>query len=73
MSNVPLLQVRLAWSGQLPSQVWSCLAQQLANEDDTQMAAGDNDNEVTKLKTELDELGPVTVRRRRREMEKPES
>ena len=51
--------------------MWSCLAQQLANDDDTQMAAGDNDNEVTKLKIELDELGPVTVRRR--EMEKPES
>ena len=35
--------MRLAWSGHLPSQVWSCLAQQLDN--GTQKVA-DNDNEV---------------------------
>ena len=37
--------MKISWSGCLPSQLWTCLAQQLANDNEKQMA-DQNDNEV---------------------------
>ena len=42
-------QVRLAWSGQLPSQVWSCFAKLFATKDDPLPDGVSCENEVTKL------------------------